>query len=145
MVVDGIKEYCKGQVAAIGDGVNDVGMIQKSDVGIGIFGKEGQQAALAADFSIQHYKYLDDLLLWHGRLSYKRSALLSQFVIHRGLIISVMQAIFTGIFYFVAIPLYNGMLMMGYSTLYTMLPVFSLVINLIFVVLQSNYLIFIDI
>lgn len=72
-------------------------------------------------------RYLDTLLLWHGRLSYKRSALLSQFVIHRGLIISVIQAIFTGIFGFVTIPIYNGWLMMGYTTVYTMLPVFSLV------------------
>lgn len=71
---------------------------------------------------------MDTLLLWHGRLSYKRSALLSQFVIHRGLIISVMQSIFTGIFGFVAIPIYNGLLMMGYTTVFTMLPVFSLVL-----------------
>ena len=53
--------------------------------------------------------------------------MLSQFVIHRGLIISVIQAIFSIIFYFVAIPVYNGMLIMGYSTFYTFMPVFSLV------------------
>jgi len=58
-------------------------------VGIGIVGKEGMQAALAADFSIEKFKYLNRLLLWHGRLSYKRSSVLSQFVIHRGLIISI--------------------------------------------------------
>lgn len=63
---------------------------------MGIEGKEGKQAALASDFSILKFKYLNVLLLWHGnnaiklgRLSYKRSALLSQFVVHRGLIISV--------------------------------------------------------
>lgn len=67
------------------------------------------------------------MILWHGRLSYKRSAVLSQFVIHRGLIISVIQAIFSCVFYFVAIPIYNGMLIMGYSTIYTCMPVFSLV------------------
>ena len=67
--------------------------------------------------------------MWHGRLSYKRSAVLSQFVIHRGLIISVIQAIFSIIFYFVAIPVYNGMLMLGYSSIYTNLPVFSLVFD----------------
>jgi len=65
--------------------------------------------------------------LWHGRLSYKRSAVLSQFVIHRGLVITIIQAIFSIIFYFVAIPIYNGYLILGYSTLYTMFPVFSLV------------------
>ena len=115
------------RTAAIGDGGNDVGMILEANVGIGIVGKEGKQASLASDFSINEFKYLRRLMLWHGRLSYKRSAVLSQFVIHRGLIIAIIQAIFSIIFYFVAIPIYNGYLIMGYSTLYTMFPVFSLV------------------
>jgi phospholipid-translocating ATPase len=67
------------------------------------------------------------LILWHGRLSYKRSSVLAQFVIHRGLIISIIQAVFSIIFFFVAIPVYNGYLMMGYTTVYTSLPVFALV------------------
>jgi phospholipid-translocating ATPase len=41
-------------------------MIQQADVGIGIEGKEGKQAALASDFSILKFKYLNNLLLWHG-------------------------------------------------------------------------------
>lgn len=123
-----------GQVAAIGDGGNDVGMIQEADVGIGIVGKEGMQAALASDFSIEQFKYLEGLLLWHGRLSYKRSAALSQFVIHRGLIISVLQTVFTCSFYYVAIPIYNGWLMLGYSTIYTTLPVFSLVVFFLIII-----------
>lgn len=113
----------------MGDGGNDVGMIQEANVGIGIVGKEGKQASLAADFSVDQFKYIRSLILWHGRLSYKRSAVLSQFVIHRGLIISVIQAIFSIIFYFVAIPIYNGMLILGYSTFYTFAPVFSLVVD----------------
>lgn len=68
-------------------------------------------------------------MLWHGRNSYKRSARLSQFVIHRGLIISFIQAVFSSIFYFAAISVYNGWLMVGYSTIYTMAPVFSLVLD----------------
>ena len=76
MVVEAIKLYTKKITCSIGDGGNDVGMIQMADVGIGIVGKEGKQAALAADFSINKFCYLDKLLLWHGRLSYKRSALL---------------------------------------------------------------------
>jgi len=75
------------------------------------------------------FGYLRNLILWHGRLSYKRSAVLSQFVIHRGLIISVIQGIFIILFYFVAIPIYNGFLMLGYATIYTSLPVFSLVFD----------------
>ncbi len=69
------------------------------------------------------------LLLVHGRRSYKRSAALAQFVIHRGLIISTMQAVFSSVFYFASVSLYQGFLMVGYATVYTMLPVFSLVLD----------------
>ncbi|KAI8986494.1 phospholipid-translocating P-type ATPase [Pilobolus umbonatus] len=124
-----IREYTKKRVLCIGDGGNDVSMIQAADVGVGIVGKEGRQASLAADFSITQFSHLTKLLLWHGRNSYKRSAKLSQFVIHRGLIISVMQAVFSALFYFAPIALFQGMLIVGYATLYTMAPVFSLVLD----------------
>jgi phospholipid-translocating ATPase len=52
-------------------------MILEGNVGIGIVGKEGKQASLAADFSITKFCHVKKLLLWHGRLSYKRSAVLS--------------------------------------------------------------------
>jgi len=94
-----------------------------------IVGKEGKQASLAADFSVTQFSHLTKLLLWHGRNSYRRSAKLAQFVIHRGLIISVMQAVFSSIFYFAPIALYQGWLMVGYATIYTMAPVFSLVLD----------------
>jgi phospholipid-translocating ATPase len=97
--------------------------------GVGIVGKEGKQASLAADFSVTQFSHLTKLLLWHGRNSYKRSAKLAQFVIHRGLIISIMQAVFSAIFYFAPIALYQGWLMVGYATIYTMAPVFSLVLD----------------
>ncbi|KAI8344670.1 hypothetical protein BC941DRAFT_464880 [Chlamydoabsidia padenii] len=124
-----IRAYTNKRVLCIGDGGNDVSMIQAAHVGVGIVGKEGKQASLAADFSITQFSHLTKLLLWHGRNSYKRSAKLSQFVIHRGLIISVMQAVFSAIFYFAPIALYQGMLIVGYATLYTMAPVFSLVLD----------------
>ena len=126
-VTEGVKKITKKTTCAIGDGGNDVGMIQAADIGIGIEGKEGKQAALAADYSILKFKYLNRLLLWHGRLSYKRSATLSNFVIHRGLIISIIQTIFSIVFYGLSISVYNGVLILGYSTAFTMFPVFSLV------------------
>jgi len=89
----------------------------------------GKQASLASDFSITQFNHIGRLLLVHGRNSYKRSASLSQFVIHRGLIITTMQAIFSAIFYFSSVSLYQGFLMVGYATIYTMLPVFSLVLD----------------
>lgn len=129
-VVRLLKKFSGGKrIASVGDGGNDVGMILEADVGIGIVGKEGMQAALASDFSINQFSYLKKLILWHGRQSYRASAVLSQFVFHRGLIISVIQATFTVLFYFVSIPIYNGFLMLGYSTIYTSLPVFSLVFD----------------
>ncbi|KDN43564.1 phospholipid-translocating P-type ATPase [Tilletiaria anomala UBC 951] len=124
-----IREYTKKRVCCIGDGGNDVSMIQAADVGLGIVGKEGKQASLAADFSILQFSYVTKLLVWHGRNSYKRSAKLAQFVIHRGLIISIIQAVFSAIFYFAPIALYQGWLMVGYATIYTMAPVFSLVLD----------------
>jgi len=54
---------------------------------------------------------------------------MSQFVIHRGLVISVIQTVFICVFYYVAIPIYNGWLMLGYSTIYTMFPVFCLIFD----------------
>ncbi|NWT60884.1 ATP9A ATPase, partial [Erythrocercus mccallii] len=112
-----------------GDGGNDVSMIQEADCGVGVEGKEGKQASLAADFSITQFKHLGRLLMVHGRNSYKRSAALSQFVIHRSLCISTMQAVFSSVFYFASVPLYQGFLIIGYSTIYTMFPVFSLVLD----------------
>lgn len=66
-------------------------MIQEADIGIGIVGKEGLQASLAADYSITKFKHLNLLLLWFGRQSYKNTATIAKFVIHRGLIISLIQ------------------------------------------------------
>jgi phospholipid-translocating ATPase len=82
-------------------------MIQAAHVGVGLVGKEGKQASLAADFSITKFKHVARLFLWHGRNSYKRSSALAQFVIHRGLIISVIQAVFSAVFYYSAIALYQ--------------------------------------
>ena len=129
LITEMIKKFSDGRVAGIGDGGNDVGMIQAADIGIGIVGKEGKQASLASDFSINQFSHIKPLILWHGRLYYKNSSKLSQFVIHRGLIISFIQALFISTFYFVTIPIYNGWLMIGYSTIYTMFPVLCLVRN----------------
>ncbi|XP_017493917.1 PREDICTED: probable phospholipid-transporting ATPase IIB, partial [Rhagoletis zephyria] len=128
-VVNMIQQRTGKRTCAVGDGGNDVSMIQTANVGIGIVGKEGQQASLAADFSILQFSNIYRLILLHGRYSYKRSATLSQFIIHRGLIISTLQAIFSSAFYFASVPLYQGFLMIGYATFYTMFPVFSIVLD----------------
>ena len=104
-------------------------MIFEAHVGVGIVGKEGKQASLSADYSINNFKDLKILILWFGRLSYKNSATISKYIIHRGLIISVMEFIFIIMFYYVPIALYNGVLMFGYTTIFTSLPVFTLIFD----------------
>ncbi|MCJ1456101.1 putative aminophospholipid-translocase [Mycoblastus sanguinarius] len=124
-----IRHFTRKRVLCIGDGGNDVSMIQAADVGVGIVGKEGRQASLAADFSITSFHHLTKLLVWHGRNSYKRSAKLAQFVIHRGLIISVCQTFYSIATQLQPHALYRDWLLVGYATVYTMAPVFSLVLD----------------
>ena len=64
----------RGLTLAIGDGANDLAMIQSSHVGIGISGKEGLQAARVADYSISQFRFLQRLLFVHGRWNYVRTA-----------------------------------------------------------------------
>ncbi|MFH4974459.1 hypothetical protein AB6A40_001168 [Gnathostoma spinigerum] len=69
------KNQLKGKVLAIGDGANDVSMIQCADVGIGISGQEGMQAVMASDFALPRFRFLTNLLLVHGHWCYYRLAL----------------------------------------------------------------------
>ncbi|OJD12319.1 hypothetical protein AJ78_07067 [Emergomyces pasteurianus Ep9510] len=124
-----IRKHTKKRICCIGDGGNDVSMIQAADVGIGIVGKEGRQASLAADFSITQFHHLTKLLVWHGRNSYKRSAKLAQFIMHRGLIISACQTMYSIAGHFDPKGLFINWLLVGYATVYTNAPVFSLVLD----------------
>lgn len=124
-----IRVHTGKRIACIGDGGNDVSMIQAADVGLGIVGKEGRQASLAADFSIEQFHHITKLLVWHGRNSYKRSAKLAQFVMHRGLVISIAQTVYSVATRFEPHALYRDWLLVGYATVYTMFPVFSLVLD----------------
>ena len=126
-IADLIRQRTRKRICCIGDGGNDVSMIQAADVGIGIVGKEGRQASLAADFSITQFCHLTKLLVWHGRNSYKRSAKLGQFIIHRGLIISVCQTVYSIASHFDPKGLFKDWLLVGYATVYTSAPIFSLV------------------
>ena len=74
-VVKLAKSYGNWITLAIGDGANDVAMITEAHIGVGIFGKEGTQAARSADFAICQFKYLEKLLLVHGRWNYRRISL----------------------------------------------------------------------
>lgn len=65
---------------SIGDGANDVPMIQEARVGVGISGKEGLQAVNNSDFSIAQFKFLQRMLFVHGRWNYRRAAKLTKFI-----------------------------------------------------------------
>uniref|UniRef100_A0A8C2KYK6 Phospholipid-transporting ATPase n=1 Tax=Cyprinus carpio TaxID=7962 RepID=A0A8C2KYK6_CYPCA len=72
LVVELIKRHKRAVTLAIGDGANDVSMIKTAHIGVGISGQEGMQAVLASDYSFAQFRYLQRLLLVHGRWSYHR-------------------------------------------------------------------------
>ncbi|KAF8801609.1 phospholipid-translocating P-type ATPase [Phlegmacium glaucopus] len=76
LIVKLVKEGLGAMTLAIGDGANDVSMIQAADVGIGISGEEGMQAANSSDYSIAQFRFLKKLLLVHGHWSYARNGVM---------------------------------------------------------------------
>jgi P-type E1-E2 ATPase len=66
-------------------------MIQKAHVGVGIYGKEGLQAARSADFSIGQFKFLQNLLLLHGRNAYHRTAFIAQYCFYKSIYVALCQ------------------------------------------------------
>ena len=71
-VVQMVKNGLDVMTLSIGDGANDVAMIQEADVGVGIAGEEGRQAVMSSDYAIGQFRFLQRLVLVHGRWSYRR-------------------------------------------------------------------------
>ena len=71
-VVALVKTGLDVMTLSVGDGANDVAMIQEADVGVGIAGEEGRQAVMSSDYAIGQFRYLQRLMLVHGRWSYRR-------------------------------------------------------------------------
>jgi phospholipid-translocating ATPase len=69
-----VKKGLDVMTLSIGDGANDVAMIQEADVGVGIAGEEGRQAVMCSDYAIGQFRFLGRLVLVHGRWSYRRLA-----------------------------------------------------------------------
>ncbi|CAM9636300.1 unnamed protein product [Ascophyllum nodosum] len=74
---------------AVGDGANDVPMIQAAHVGVGISGQEGLQAVNASDYALAQFRFLQKLLLCHGRFNYRRMSFASSYLFYK----SVMSAV----------------------------------------------------
>ncbi|XP_065365447.1 phospholipid-transporting ATPase IF-like [Calliphora vicina] len=93
-VVSLIKHQKGYLTAAVGDGANDVSMIQEADVGIGIMGKEGLQAARCSDFSIAKFYMLQRLLLVHGHYNTARLSFLVLFYCYKNILITGIMVMF---------------------------------------------------
>lgn len=86
-----IKQCTDEVVLSIGDGANDVSMIQEAHIGIGIFGKEGSQAARASDFAIPQFRHLQRLITVHGRYNFIRNTMLIKTQLYKNAAFALVQ------------------------------------------------------
>ncbi|ELP89649.1 phospholipid-transporting ATPase, putative [Entamoeba invadens IP1] len=107
---------------SIGDGMNDVPMITASDVGVGIYGKEGCQAAVSADFSIQKFSHLGKLLLFYGKNAKTQISTLIKFCFYKNAAFFLVNVFFAMISNYTAQMLYEDWITTCYNTFFTTLP-----------------------
>jgi magnesium-transporting ATPase (P-type) len=100
---------------AIGDGANDVGMIHEAHVGIGISGKEGKQAVNASDFSIGQFRFLEDLILYHGRWDYMRTSMVVLYSFYKNFVIAGCLVLYNHETLFSGTSLFDQWLNSGFS------------------------------
>uniref|UniRef100_A0A8C7XC38 Phospholipid-transporting ATPase n=1 Tax=Oryzias sinensis TaxID=183150 RepID=A0A8C7XC38_9TELE len=125
-VVQLVKKYKQAVTLAIGDGANDVSMIKAAHIGVGISGQEGMQAVLSSDFSFAQFRYLERLLLVHGRWSYLRMCKFLRYFFYKNFTFTFVHfwyAFFCG---FSAQTVYDEWFITLYNTVYTSLPVLAL-------------------
>lgn len=111
---------------AIGDGANDIPMIQSADIGIGITGKKSLQASRESDYSIAQFKFLLKLLFVHGRYNYIRASKFFLCTFYKELAFYMTQMIFQWYTMFSGSSIYECWPFSLYSTLFTSLPVLSI-------------------
>ena len=90
-MVELVKRSTDDITLAIGDGANDVGMIQTAHVGVGIMGREGVQAACASDYTIGQFRFLTKLLFVHGVWSYRRLCKVLLYSFYKNICLYVME------------------------------------------------------
>uniref|UniRef100_A0A3P8ZUP1 Phospholipid-transporting ATPase n=1 Tax=Esox lucius TaxID=8010 RepID=A0A3P8ZUP1_ESOLU len=108
---------------AIGDGANDVSMIQEAHVGIGIMGKEGRQAVRNSDYAIARFKFLSKLLLVHGHFYYIRIATLVQYFFYKNVCFITPQFLYQFVCLFSQQTLYDSVYLTLYNICFTSLPI----------------------
>ncbi|GLT31904.1 hypothetical protein SLA2020_066040 [Shorea laevis] len=111
---------------AIGDGANDVGMIQEADIGVGISGVEGMQAVMASDFAIAQFRFLERLLLVHGHWCYRRIAMMICYFFYKNITFGFTLFWFEANASFSGQPAYNDWYMSCYNVFFTSLPVIAI-------------------
>ncbi|KAF1732398.1 putative phospholipid-transporting ATPase [Beauveria bassiana] len=123
-LVKAIRRYVPNSMTlAIGDGANDIGMIQASHVGIGISGREGLQAARISDYSIAQFRFLQKLLLVHGRWNYLRTGKYVLATFWKEIFFYLMQAHFQRFTGYTGTSLFQSTSLTLFNTLFSSLAV----------------------
>ncbi|XP_046141510.1 phospholipid-transporting ATPase ID isoform X3 [Osmia bicornis bicornis] len=125
MVVELIKKNKNAVTLAIGDGANDVSMIKTAHIGVGISGQEGLQAVLASDYSIGQFRFLERLLLVHGRWSYYRMSKFLRYFFYKNFAFTLCHIWFAFFCGFSAQTVFDPMYISVYNLFYTSLPVMA--------------------
>lgn len=127
-VVKLVKQELKVMTLAIGDGANDVAMIQSANIGVGIAGEEGRQAVMSSDYGIGQFRFLTRLLLVHGRWSYKRLAEMVPCFFYKNVVFTL-TCFWYGIYNdFDGSYLYEFTFLMFFNLAFTSLPVIFLAV-----------------
>lgn len=116
------KRFPDKTTLSIGDGANDVSMILKAHVGVGILGKEGQQAARSADYAIGQFKFLKPLMFAHGREAYRRNSLVMLYSFYKNILYVTTQFYFGFHSAFTGQTLYEPFFYQLYNITMTSLP-----------------------
>ncbi|XP_072353195.1 phospholipid-transporting ATPase ID [Scyliorhinus torazame] len=125
-VVELVKKYKKAITLAIGDGANDVSMIKAAHIGVGISGEEGTQAVLSSDFSFAQFRYLQRLLLVHGRWSYLRMCRFLRYFFYKNFAFTFVHFWYGFFCGFSAQTVYDEWFITLYNLVYTSLPVLAM-------------------
>ncbi|KAE8666028.1 putative phospholipid-transporting ATPase 9 [Hibiscus syriacus] len=111
---------------AIGDGANDVGMLQEADIGIGISGVEGMQAVMSSDVAIAQFRYLERLLLVHGHWCYRRISSMICYFFYKNIAFGFTIFLYEVYASFSAQPAYNDWYLSLYNVFFSSLPVIAM-------------------
>lgn len=108
---------------AIGDGANDVSMIQEAHVGVGVCGKEGLQAVNSSDYAVARFKFLLPLLFIHGRFNYQRISKVILYSFYKNFILVLPMFYFSFFNLYSGTTLYDSWILIFYNVFLTALPI----------------------